>query len=542
VSTFQFKDRRVALDDASQSESPLLAKALRIGVICNNASLDREHPDAAVGEPLEVALLQAGAKNDLFRSEITADMPEVREVAFETDTKMMATFHERNDGYYVAVKGAPEAVLDVCTRAYADTEESRDLSAEDREEWLSQNNALAGEGLRMLAVADKQVSASDADPYEDLILVGLVGLLDPPRQDVPDAIRDCQRAGIRLIMVTGDQPPTARNIGEAVGLIGDGASEAVVPGKELRSADSLSEEERRRMLQTTIFARVNPAQKLDIIDLHQSAGMRVAMTGDGVNDAPALKKADIGIAMGQRGTQVAQETADMVLTDDALSTIVVAVRQGRIIFENIRKFVVYLLSCNMSEILVVGVASVASAPLPITPLQILFLNLVTDVFPALALGVGEGDETVMEHPPRDPQEPIVRRRDWTRIGVYSILITASVLVTFGIALEALSMTTERSVTIGFLTLAFAQLWHVFNMRGIRSPILNNEITRNRWVWGALVLCVILLLLAAYVPFMQTILSTVDPGSTGWLLILGGSLAPLLAGQLGKFVISLYAEE
>jgi Ca2+-transporting ATPase len=299
----------------------------------------------------------------------------------------------------------------------------------------------------------------------------------------------------------------------------------------------MDDEERDKTLEAQIFARVSPEQKLNLIALHQNTGAIVAMTGDGVNDAPALKKADIGVAMGQRGTQVAREAADMILKDDAFSTIVVAVRQGRAIFENIRKFVLYLLSCNVAEILVVGMASVVNAPLPIRPLQILFLNLVTDVFPALALGVGEGDPHLMDRPPRDPEASIIERRHWVAIGGYSFLITMAVLAVLAFGLVAMGMVQDRAVTLSFLTLAFAQLWHVFNMRARGSDLLRNDITQNPYVWGAVALTIGMLLAAVYVPFMADLLRLVRPGPDGWLIVLAGSLAPLVIGQIIKEVRS-----
>ena len=334
-------------------------------------------------------------------------------------------------------------------------------------------------------------------------------------------------------MMTGDHAATAGHVAQAVGLITDHAAAAVLEGKEIKGPESWTKEDRERLNLAAVFARVDPKQKLDLVVFYQQQGDVVAMTGDGVNDAPALKKADIGIAMGKRGTQVAREAADMVLKDDSFATIVVAVEQGRVIVGNIRKFVIYLMSCNVSEILVVSLASVVDAPLPLLPLQVLFLNLVTDVFPALALGAGEGDEAVLRQSPWNARASIVSRRQWLIVGGYGLLITAAVLGAFGLAFAWLNMPVETAVTVSFLTLGFAQLWHVFNLRDTGSTFLRNDITQNPFIWAAMVTCTGLFLAAVYLPPLASVLRVTDPGVMGWLLIGLMSLLPWAIGQLVK---------
>jgi Ca2+-transporting ATPase len=356
---------------------------------------------------------------------------------------------------------------------------------------------------------------------------------------VPDAIRACHRAGIRVVMITGDHAVTARSVALAVGL--GGATPRVVEGRDL--AD-LAGEGQAQLLQTEIFARVSPTEKLQLVRAYQSAGEIVAVTGDGVNDAPALRQADIGVAMGLRGTDVAREAAAMILLNDAFPTIVVAIREGRVIFGNIRRFGTYLLSCNLGEVLIVGLAILSDLPLPLLPLQILFLNLVTDVFPAFALAMGEGERDILKRPPREPNEPILGRVQWLAVVLYGVALTAATFGALALGRFWLLLDERATVTVTFLTLAFAQLWHVFNMRHRTSGLFDNEITRNPWIWAALTFCAGILVTAAYVPSLSYMLHMVAPDIKMWGIVLGMSFVPLLIGMIvrsfgGRYVDKKY---
>ncbi len=497
--------------------------------LCTEASPDAEY----VSDPMEAALIAAAGRAGHSHAELLREWPRVGEEAFDPKLKMMATFHSSDEGVLVAVKGAPEQVLNTCS-AVQGCEGSTPINDDDRQSWLATNERLAGRGLRLLGVARKKVSDEHADPYRDLTLLGLVGLLDPPRKTVRESLAQARTAGVKVVMVTGDQAATARSIARSIGMI-DGDEDGALTGEQMLARLQGTAGQREQIRKTHVFARTDPEQKLRLLEYFQERGEIVAMIGDGVNDAPALKKSDIGVAMGKRGTQVAREAADIVLRDDEFSTIVVAIAEGRVIFRNIRSFVVYLLSCNVSEILTVGIASIANAPLPILPLQILFLNLVTDIFPALALGVSEGDDGVMQRPPRNPKEPFLTKWHWTKIGGYSLLMTLSVLAGLAISLLVWDMEVSRAVTISFLTLAGAQIAHVFNMAGADSAVFNNEITRNPWVWGAVVLCICLVLASVYAPGLSDVLSTQDPTPRGWGLVAILSLIPLVVGYVVRIV-------
>ncbi|MFO7866162.1 MAG: cation-transporting P-type ATPase [Candidatus Aminicenantes bacterium] len=520
----------VDMDKEDTNENDLVREALKVGVLCNNADLSEDPEEHSMGEPLELALLEAGLSLDIKRDELLKSMPEKREVSFDPEVKLMATFHQKNGDCLVAVKGAPEAVLEICDRIK--TEENTEQLDEDKKtEWMDKNMGLASEGLRVIALAEKNESSPEAEPYENLVFLGLAGMMDPPRDEARGAIEKCKKAGIRVVMVTGDHAKTAVKIGENVGLASQ--SSQVMEGRELHDISMEDEDHKGEVIKTQIFARVSPAQKLDLIQIEQEAGEIVAMTGDGVNDAPALKKADIGVAMGKRGTEVAKEASDMILQDDSFSTIVLAVQQGRIIFNNIRKFIYYLLSSNAGKILSVALASFFAVPLPVRPLQILFLNLVTDVFMALALGVGSGDPGIMNKPPRDSREPVLTSTHWIGISGYGLIISLAVVGAVFAGRNWLEMGTEKAVTFSFIALGFASVFHAFNMRNTGSNFFRNEITRNPFVWGSAGLCLALLAAAVYVPGLSDALRTTPLSIQQWSLALGIGLIPFVVGQVLK---------
>ena len=512
-----------------------LNDVLRAAALCNNSALAKQGP-GGTGDPMEVALLEAAKAGGFTRPELLEDMPEVVEHAFDADTRMMATVHRTADGFLTAVKGAPEAVFANVTRIPGKNGRTKTFDALTMRQWNQSCDTLAEQGLRLLAIAGKRHDDQNEAPYQGLTLYGVVGLQDPPRADVAAALSDARRAGIKVVMVTGDHARTAKSISEAIGLAGKEAE--VTGGDDMKPLAEQSPSERERTRRTLVFSRVSPEQKLDLITLHQKAGEIVAMTGDGVNDAPALRKAEIGIAMGQRGTQVAREAADMVLRDDAFSTIIHAVRQGRIIYANIRRFTTYLLSCNLSEVLVIGLAVLAGLPLPLLPLQILFLNLVTDVFPAFALGTIAGDRDVLARPPRDPSEPILAKGQWRAIIVHGLIIAATTLAAAVLAVDQFALEGDEVTTMCFFTLALAQLWHVFNMRNWRDGPLFNAITRNPFVWLAIAICICLLTLAAFQRQLATVLHITDLPMPVWATILSLSLVPVLLRETAAVAVRM----
>jgi Ca2+-transporting ATPase len=514
-----------------------LALTLRAGLLCNTATLHQaEDHWNIVGDPTEGALVVAAAKAGLNAEAEREAYPVVKEIPFDARDRRMATIHtlpaRSGGGFNVFVKGAPESILPGCVSERRG-DAIAELTGTDRERLWKANDEMAGRALRVLAVAFKQTKCADEDPFSGLTLLGLVGMMDPPRPEAPDAIHLCQEAGVRVVMITGDQKATAQAIAREIGISDAAESLRVMDGSVLDAIDDM--QLRESVAETAIYARVSPEHKLRIVKALQTEGQIVAMTGDGVNDAPALKAADIGVAMGKMGTDVAREAADMVLADDNFATIVAAVEEGRTVFANVKKFVHYLFSCNLSEILTMFVATIAGLPMPLLPLQILWLNLITDVFPALALAGEPAEPGVMHRPPsteaRTERPPA---RFVRSLVIQGILLAAATLAAFIWTLNS-SGDIQRGATVAFLTLGLAQLFHVFNSRFESRSALTQGLFTNRAIWAAIGLTLILQLAAVYLPFLQMILKTVPPSSMEWMVVLVASLLPALSIELYKML-------
>ncbi|PKD21094.1 ATPase P [Salegentibacter salinarum] len=518
--------------EVQDQENSNFQEIFKISVLANDANLEDE--GKGNGDPLEIALLKFTKHLDEELYTENKKKERILHKPFDSDTMTMGVaFKSENGQIYVAAKGSSNAILDKSTHILENDEE-KDFSKEQKEKWQQKNDELSEDGLRVLAFGFRKTEnkPEDEDNFiEKLCFVGLIGFIDPPREEIASSIETCKKAGIKILMVTGDHPGTAKNVGKTVHLFSEDEenNDVTVHGKNLNDKDIQYEE----IKDSYVFSRVAPGQKLQLIEIYKENGEIVAMTGDGVNDAPALKKADIGIAMGKRGTQVAQEVADVVLKDDSFDSIINAVAQGRIIFGNIRRFVVYQLSYHLSEILIIAIMSFSLFTLPILPLQLLFLNLLSDVFPALALGVGEGDKKVLDYPPKDPKEPVLKKKNWRQIISYGLIITASISGAYLYSHFILQQSESINNNIAFFSLAFAQFLHVFNLRDGDENMFNNQVTRNKFIWMALLLCITLVLIAYFVPVFADVLSFEKLSLQSWILIGISSIVPLIIIQLIK---------
>jgi len=512
--------------NVKQDEALLLF--LTAGLLGSNAVLINEDKNdwQIIGDPTEGALITAAKKAGLDIKDLEErGYKRLDEIPFESDEMFMIVLSQMPDNdREIYLKGAPNVVLEMCKDIAINGSVSL-LSEEKKEELKQENIRLAKKGLRVLAIAYKNNIHNDELNKEmienDMIFLGFAGILDPPRPDVAEAIREATTAGIRTIMLTGDQPETATAIARSIGL--QGAEEKVITGPEVDELplDKLAE----RLRQSPVFARVSPKNKLDIIEALNKNNEITAMTGDGVNDAPALKKANIGISMGMRGTAVAKEASDMILLDDRFFTIVEAVRQGRVIFDNIQKFIHYLLSCNLSEILFIFITILLGVPTPLIALQILWLNLVTDIFPALAMAWEAPEAEIMTRQPRDPERPIISNKYKLRIGLQGLIITIGPVAVYLVSLSN-HFTLDESRTIGFMALALVQLLHVFNVRRKNGLGFDKTVFQNTYLWGAIALTLLLQLFAVYTPIMQVVLHTTSLTATMWLYVLVGTLGPI----------------
>jgi Ca2+-transporting ATPase len=512
----------------------LLQQAVRIGVLCNEASFRAEATDETrtIGDPTETALLIVADDLGLDVAHERAIYPKILEQPFHASTKRMTTVHRNNDGqHFASLKGAPAVVLSACSHYFGAGDNAAPLDEDSFKHFLAANEEMASRALRVLALAVKHFETgadhtSEAALESGYTFVGLVGMIDPPRPGVAEAIRLAKSAGIRTVMLTGDQLNTGIAIARELGL---GQKEPTA----LHARDLIDTRLASLAHNTDVFARVSPEEKLRIVAALQQAGEIVAVTGDGVNDAPALKRANIGIAMGQRGTEVAKEAADIVLADDNFATILKAVEGGRTIYANIIKFVHMMFSHNLGEVLMIFTAIAAGWPLPLLPLQILWMNLVTDVFPALALAVEPAAKDIMNRPPRSAHTSFLSKPFLILIGWQSVMLAA---IGLGAYLWALEMygPGAHSRTIALFALVAVQLGHTFNCRS-RTRSAFDGIFTNPFLWIALVIVVLLQLLACYFSPLAAVLGTVRPATTDWIVIASCGLLTIVIVEVVKFV-------
>lgn len=524
--------------DVNDEAVPSLYTLLSIATLTNDAKIEeKEGMHRVLGDPTEGALITLASKKGMTPEEHVQKYPRVQELPFDSDRKMMTTFHDNFlDGKVVAfTKGAPDIILDRCTTWLVNGEQ-RELTDADREKIMEQNSAFARSALRVLAYAIRSFDQAPEhpDPEEtekDMTFVGLTGMIDPPREEAKEAIALCKKAGIVPVMITGDYKDTAYAIAEDLGMVEH--EDQAIMGRDL---NGLSDEQMRELVkEKRVYARVSPDHKVRIVTALRENGEIAAMTGDGVNDALAIKRADIGISMGITGTDVAKNTADVILTDDNFASIVSAVNEGRIIYSNIKKFVFFLLSCNIGEILVVLVSILMNLPVPLLPIQLLWLNLVTDSFPALALGVEPGEADIMEQPPRAPDEPIIDKEMRIGIALQAIAIAVSVTFVYIRGLNHFAGNVDGARTMAFATLIMAELLRSYSTRSEHFTLAKIGPFTNKTLVAGTAFSFVLMLVVMYVPFMQPLFHTVTMGFAEWAWILPAATLPLIVGEVYKMI-------
>jgi Ca2+-transporting ATPase len=474
-------------------------------------------------------------KANIDRKSLETSYPFVEELPFDSDRKQMSIIRQHGNGYRAYVKGAPDILLSNCT-LIEEEGQLNPLDTHKRELVIHANASLADKAMRVLAVACRDFETlpenlNESEVEKELTFLGLVAMIDPPRPEVKVAMQACRSAGIRSVMITGDHKNTAVAIARDLGFYM--ADSLAFTGEEL---DNMTQEEFVKQVdKTAVYARVSPEHKLRIVKAWREKGRVVAMTGDGVNDAPAVKEADIGVAMGITGTDVTKEVSDMVITDDNFASIVAAVEEGRGIYDNIRKFIHYLLSCNVGEILVMFTASVIGWPVPLLPIQILWINLVTDGLPALALGVDPTDKKIMKRHPRLKNESVLTRRMGGQIFLQGAFIAFCSLLAFYLVYFVEKEGIERAMTASFIVLACSQLFHAFNCRSTHESIFSLGFFTNAKLVYATLISFVLQMSVVYVPFLQVVFKTKPLGWFDWAMVLIISSFPLLAMELIKLV-------
>lgn len=515
--------------DINKSSEKLLIDAL---VLCNDATYSK---DSSTGDPTEIALLVAGDNAGMLKEELDSTYERIDELPFESDRKLMTTVNKYNGQNYVFTKGAVDNLLKVSTKIYINGE-IKDLTDDLKSQIMESSNSMSNSALRVLSAAYKVIPNEDipVDLLEsDLIFIGLVGMIDPPRLEVKDSIAICKKSGIRTIMITGDHKNTAFAIAKELGIAED--INECISGPEI---ERLSDGELNAQIDNyKVFARVSPEHKVKIVKAFKSKGNTVSMTGDGVNDAPSLKAADIGVAMGITGTDVAKGAADIILTDDNFSTIVSAIEEGRNIYNNIKKSIIFLLSCNLGEIIALFVAILLAWETPLKPIHILWVNLITDTLPALSLGVDPGDKNVMDNPPRNPKESLFSGGTPIFLILNGILIGSLTLFAFKYG-EAKYDTLQHAQTMAFVVLSVSQLFHSLNMRHPEKSIFQVGLFTNKYLIFSIVFGIFLQDVIITVPFLANVFDVFDLTMNDWLFVGGLSIIPLVLNEIAKIFIRM----
>ena len=498
-------------------------------ILCNDATSSENN---TTGDPTEIALLNAGLRHNIFKEDLERNHKRIDEIPFDSDRKLMTTVNTYDNKYYVLTKGAIDNLLRLCNTVYLD-DEIVTLTEDRKNEIISSASLMSQDALRVLGSAFKILSSPHIEIdalEEDLTFIGLIGMIDPPRLEVKDSIALCKKAGISTVMITGDHKDTAFAIAKALDITSN--KDEIISGSEL---DSMSQEELNNIISSIrVFARVSPEHKVKIVKSFKAKGNIVSMTGDGVNDAPSLKIADIGVAMGITGTDVAKGASDMILTDDNFSTIISAIEEGRNIYRNIKKSILFLLSCNMGEIIAIFISILIGWSSPLRPIHILWINLVTDSLPALALGVDPKDTSVMNDKPRNPKESIFHGVLWN-LTFNGLLIGALTLIAFYIGMISYSNSLLHAQTMAFMVMSISELVHSLNVRSTEKSIFKLGFFSNKLLLGSIFIGILLQTMILFTPVLRNIFSVYKLNLYDWSWIIGLSLVPLIVNELIKLL-------